>query len=97
MDVPTDQKVHAKIYIDDFMVVVVDIDDNATRANKAIHFAIHIMGRSLISHEPTTRKDLISSEKLAAEAGQNEIKRNLGWNINTRNLSIALPTDKAKA
>ena len=96
VDVPTDQKVHAKIYIDDFMVVVVDIDDNATRTNKAIHFAIHIMGRPF-SHEPTTRKYLISSEKLAAEAGQNEIKRNLGWNINTRNLSIALPTDKAKA
>ena len=32
--VPNDPKGHAEIYIDNFMVVVVDIDDNATRANK---------------------------------------------------------------
>ena len=47
--------------------------------------------------EVIPRKDLISEEKLAAEAGQSEIKRNLGWNINTRSLIIALPDDKATA
>ena len=53
------------------------------------------MGRPLLSHEPTPRNDFIYSEKLAAKAGQSEMQRNLGWDINTRNLTIALPDDKA--
>ena len=36
------------------------------------------MGRPLLSHELNPRKDLISSEKLTAEADQSETKRNLG-------------------
>ena len=64
-----DPKGHAEIYIDDFMVAVVDINGNASRANKAVPLAIHTMGRPLLSHEPTPRKDLISSEKMTAEAG----------------------------
>ena len=95
--VPHDPKGHAEIYIDVFMVAAVDINDNASRTNKAVPLAIHTMGRPLLSHEPTPRKDFISSEKLAAEAGQSELQRNLGWNINTRKLTIALPDDKATA
>ena len=95
--VPHDPKGHAEIYIEDFMVAVVDINDNATRANKSVPLAIHTLGRPLLSHEPTPREDSISSEKLAAEAGQCERQRNLGWNINTRHLTIALPDDKATA
>ena len=67
--VPHDPKSHAEIYIDDFMVAVVDINGNVSRANKAVPLAIHTMGRPLLSHEPTPRKDLISSEKMTAEAG----------------------------
>ena len=97
VNVPTDPKGHAEIYIDEFMVAVVDIDDNTTRANKTVHLEIHTIGRLLLSHNPTARKDFISSKKLTAEAGQSETKRNLGWNINTRNISIALPKDKVTA
>ena len=56
------------------MVAVVDIDANVTWTNKAIPLVIHTMGRPLLSHEPIPRKDLISSEKLVAEAGQSEMK-----------------------
>ena len=97
VNVPTDPKVHAEIYIDEFMVAVVDIDDNATRTNKAVPLAIHTMGRPFILHEPTPRKFFISSEKLAVEASQSEMQRNLGWNINIRKLTIALPDNKATA
>ena len=69
VNVSTDPKGHAEIYIDDFMVAVVDIDDNATRANKGVPLVIHTMERPLLSHEPNPRKDLISIEKLTAEAG----------------------------
>ena len=94
VNVPTDPKVHAEIYIDEFMVAVVDIDDNATRANKAVPLEIHTIGRPLLSHNPTARKDFISSEKLTAEVGQSETKLSLGWNIITRNIFIALPKIK---
>ena len=97
VDVPCDPRGHAEIYIDDFMVAYVDIGDNNIRANKAVPLAIHVVGRPLFPLEIIPRKDLISEEKLAAEAGQSEIKRNLGWNINTRSLVIALPDNKAKA
>ena len=61
--VPRDPKDRAELNIDDFMVAVVDINGNASRANKAVPLAIHTMGRPLLSHEPTPRKDFISSEK----------------------------------
>ena len=90
VDVPCDPRGHAEIYIDDFMVACVDIGDNNIRANKAVPLAIHVVGRPLLPLEVIPRKDLISAEKLEAEAGQSEIKRNLGWNINTRSLVIAI-------
>ena len=77
------------------MVTCVDIGNNNIRANNAVPLAIYVVGRPLLPLEVIPRKDLISEEKLAAEAGQSEIKRNLGWNINTRSLVIALPDDKA--
>ena len=47
--VPNDPKGHAEIYIDDFIVTVVDINNNASRANKAVSLAIHTIGRPLLS------------------------------------------------
>ena len=94
---PCDPRGHAEIYIDDIMVACVDIGNNNIRANKAVPLAIHVVGRPLLPFEVISRKDLISEEKFTEEAGQSEIKRNLGWNINTRSLIIALPDDKAKA
>ena len=79
------------------MVACVDIGNNNIRANKAVPLAIHVVRRPLLPFEVISRKDLISEEKLTEEAGQSEIKRNLGWNINTRSLIIALPDDKATA
>ena len=60
-----------------------------------VHLAVHVVGRPMLALEVIPRKDLISEEKIAAEVGQSEIKRNLGGTINTRSLIIALPDDKA--
>ena len=97
VDVPCGLRGHAEIYIDNFLIAVVDIGNNNIRANKIVPLAIHVMGRPLLQHELIPKKYLISAKKLAAEAGQSEIKRNLGWNINIRSLVIALPDDKATA
>ena len=97
VDVSYDPRGHAEIYIDDFMVACVDIGNNNIRANKAVPLAIHVVGRPLLPLEVILRKYLIFEETLAAEAGQSEIKRNIGWNINTRSLIIALSDDKATA
>ena len=95
VDVPCDPRGHAEIYIDDFIVTCVDIGNNTIRANKAVSLAIHVVERPLLPLELIPRKDFISEEKLAAKADQSEIKRNLGWNINTIYLIIALPDDNA--
>jgi hypothetical protein len=39
-------------------------------------------------------KDLISTKKFIAEERMEEQKTILGWNINTKSLSISLPPDK---
>ena len=79
------------------MVSTVDIGNTNISANRAVPLAIHVIGRSLLQHELIPTKDLIFKEKLAAEAGQSKIKRNIGWTKNTRTLIIALPDDKATA
>lgn len=43
VNVPYDPRSHVEIYIDDFMVTVVDIGTNNIRTNKAIPLAIHVM------------------------------------------------------
>ena len=62
VDVPCDLRGHAEIYIDDFIVVFVDIGDNNIRANKAVPLATHVVGRPLLPLEVIPRKYLISEE-----------------------------------
>ena len=67
VDVPTPLKFHAELYIDDFMIAVVDIDGNATRSNKSVPLEIHTMGIPLIYEEPTPKKE---------QPKQSRVKRN---------------------
>ena len=97
VDVPCDPRGHAEIFIDDFTIACVDTGNNNIRANKAVPLAVHVVGRPLLPLEVIPRKELIYEEKLAAEAGQSEIKRNVGWTINTRSLIITLLDDKSTA
>jgi len=74
--------------------VTVNLGDNARRIIRAIPTAIHSIARPVDKGDDLPRVDIISSKKLKAEGTLEEIKTVLGWVINTRNLTIALPTDK---
>jgi hypothetical protein len=86
----------ADIFIDDGMVIVPDINDNRHRAVQALLLAIHTLCRPLDINEPIKREDCLSLGKLAEEGQLAECFTLLGWEINTRNLSIALPKKKFK-
>ena len=77
MNVPSNPKGYAEIYIAVFVLVVVHIKDITFRTNKAVPLTIHVIGRPLLSQEPIIRKYPISHEKLVTEAGQSELKPSL--------------------
>jgi hypothetical protein len=82
------------IFIDDGIAVTPDLGSNRHRAIQAMILAIHIVGRPLDPNEPILREDCLSLSKLAEEGTMFECFTLLGWNINTRFLTLALPTKK---
>jgi hypothetical protein len=64
---------------------------------QAIPLAIHSIARPVIPSDPIPRKDIISIKKYRAEGRLGETKIILGWSINTRSLTISLPTEKHKS
>ena len=58
--------------------------------------AFHIVGRPVDPRIPESfsRDDLLATAKFLAEAKASERKTILGWTVNTRSFSVALPGDK---
>jgi len=85
-------------YIDDGACAVLDSPENAhmvLRAAQAVVMALFLIFRPLAGlFEPIKRPDPASIRKMMAEGGLKETIIFLGWKINTRALSIALPTEK---
>ena len=71
-----------------------DIGDNAERCAAAVPLAVHLISRPTDPAEPIPRDDILSLKKLAGEGKMEEIKIILGWEINTRALTISLPEAK---
>ena len=83
-------------FIDDGIVIVPDINQNRNRAVQAMLLAIHVLCRPLAADEPILREDCLSLKKLEEEGTLSECLTILGWQINTRLLTIALPYEKFK-
>jgi hypothetical protein len=84
----------ADVYIDDIITTFVDNPSNNLRAPSAVPLAIHVVGRPTVLGEFPPREPLLSLNKLSAEGAPEETKTILGWLINTRNLTIRLPSEK---
>ena len=88
-------------YIDDGANVVLDSDENAAmvkRAEQNLTMALHLQFRPHAGEdEPIPRGEMASMPKLKAEAYLTEVIIFLGWEINTRAFTIALPFEKEKA
>ena len=82
------------VYIDDIATVTVDEPGNAKRAKEAVPLAIHALGRPLDDLEHIPRDNLVSLSKLEAEGSPAEQIVMLGFNIDTRRLTVSLPDHK---
>jgi len=82
------------IFIVDGIVITPDLHSNRDRAVPSLLLAIHTLCRPTDPSEPIAREDCLSLGKLAEEGKLSERFTVLGWDINTRCLTIALPKKK---
>ncbi len=96
VSIPLDEWGKVDDFIDDGIVIIPDIKDNRNRAIQALLLAIHVICRPLALLEPISREDCLSLGKLEEEGTLSECLTILGWQFNTRLLTIALPYKKFK-
>ncbi len=94
LDIPDDDMGRIDDFIDDGIAIVPDLNNNRHRGVAALLLAIHTLCRPLDPNEPIFREDCLSLEKLAEEGIMSEKLIILGWEINTRSLTLALPKKK---
>jgi hypothetical protein len=105
VNIPVNDKGRSDGYIDDLIGITADLlkagagdceSENVKRL-RAILLSIHIMARPGDPNEPIPREVMEALNKLAAEAGPEELKIILGWLFDTRRLLISLPDTDNKA
>ena len=86
-------------FIDDLINVFLDTPTNCRRQPHVVPLAMHVTSRPHAGNdrEPIVRRTLLSLPKLLAEGSPAEVQNVLGWRIDTRSLTIALPDDKYRA
>jgi hypothetical protein len=94
--IPSDDYGRVDDFIDDGIVVIPDLGENRHRAVPALLLAIHTICCPLSNNEPISREDCLSLSKLEEEGTLAEKFIVLGWEINTRLLTLALPSKKFK-
>ena len=97
VDEPEDDLARFDCYLDDIFGAFMERE--ADKGAAAIPLALHIVGRP---HDPNGREsfprdDILAVPKFLAEAKPSERKVILGWTVDTRKLSVALPQDKFRA
>jgi hypothetical protein len=97
VDIPVDPRGTVDLYIDDLCGLTVDIDDNATRLERAPLLVLGSAAQEVAEIEPLPHDDIEARPKLIAEAGLTEIKTFLGWLMDFRHMAIALPDNKCHA
>jgi hypothetical protein len=81
-------------YIDDLCLICVDIDDNTEMCAAAVALVLDVVGRPLDPLDALPCEALLSMKKLKREGKQEEIKVVLGWELNSRKLTIGLTQGK---
>ncbi len=99
VDIPVNPHGITGIYIDDFILLAVDIEgtDNLQRCNCAPLLAFNSCLQPLNENETIPCETMEARNKLHSEALLEEQKTILGWFINFQRLRIQLPDNKFKA
>eukprot|EP00957_Ditylum_brightwellii_P020137 1518416-Ditylum_brightwellii.AAC.1 len=82
-------------YLDDGIIIALDLPATTDKAAAALPLALHLLFCPLHQQEPIRHTDILSLRKLASEGTLRKILKYIGWVINTRAFTIALPQDKA--
>jgi len=82
------------VFIDDGIPITPDLNNNKDRAIQAMLLAIHTICQPVDSNEWRKCEDCLSLGKLEEEGQMSECFVLLGWLINTRALTMALPPKK---
>jgi len=96
VSLPKNQDGYIDIYIDDFLGVTPDVGDNVLKLSRVLPLAIHTVSRPVNDSNIIPRKDVISMKKFSAEGRLEEVKKVLGWDLNTKSLRLSLPHDKLR-
>jgi hypothetical protein len=84
------------IFIDDGLAVTIDINNNRNRAIQSLLLAIHTLCCLIDANEPISHEDCLSLSKLEEDCQMSEKFTILGWDLNKRALTVALPSKKFK-
>ncbi len=82
------------VFIDDFIGITVDINNNKERLKVAPGTVIHAVSNITDDELGVKRDHFIARDKCEAEGAIAERRICLGWNIDTRKLQVELPTHK---
>ena len=99
VDIPVDKSTsRTDCFIDDLIQVVLDTPDNLERDALAPPLAVHATTRPHAgAEEPVARRNLLGDDKLKAEGRHAELQTVLGWDMDCRSFTVALPPDKYAA
>ena len=92
--VPTDPEGKVDAFIDDKIVVVLYEKSNWFRLAFCIPPSIHKMSRPIKKSEPINRPDFMDFNKMWEEGRLEEIKVIIGWDLDTRKITVRLMDDK---
>ena len=96
--IPTSDLGRADCFIDDIIKVMLDRPDNILRHATATPLAVFACARPHAGEqEPIPRRENLSPSKLEAEGTPAEVQIVLGWELDTRALTLRLPFDKYTA
>ena len=99
LEVSTTSDSFRDCFIDDIIDCHLDTPRNRCRAAHIVQMAVHVMSRPHAGDdkEPVPRRPLLGPDKLSAEGRSSERQVVLGWEIRTREFTVALPRDKHHA
>ena len=95
--VPVEKKETFDVYIDDFIGVTVDINNNKPRLEKDPFPVIHVISHTLENDTFLSREKLIKKDICKVEGDLSKTRIYLGWLLDTRKLYIQLPLQENKA
>jgi len=95
-EVPISLDSRKDCFVDDIVCVFLGTEENLRREGHAVPLAAYSVSRPHQGDEkePIQRRPILSPEKLEAEGRPSEVMIVLGWEVNTRRLSVSLPESK---